>query len=90
MKEVAPRLEGKQGHERLQEAVAILDEMGYGASLDDKGNVHAVNCVFHQLARTTSAVCDYDSMVLRRLLGTEFDHVSCMRDGQAACVFAPH
>lgn len=90
MDEVAPRLEGKTGQERLHEAVAILDELGYGASLDKHGNVHAVNCVFHQLARTTSAVCDYDSMVLRGLLGSEFDHVSCMRDGKAVCVFAPH
>lgn len=88
--EMAPRLAGKEGTERLREVVSILDEMGYGASLDDQGRVHAVNCVFHQLARTTSAVCRYDSLILRRLLGTEFDHQSCMAEGRPACVFSPH
>lgn len=88
--EVAPRLQGKAGEERLREVVSILDELGYGAYLDDDGNVHALNCVFHQIARTSDAVCQYDAMVLRNLLGGDFDHLSCMRDGRASCVFAPH
>lgn len=88
--EYAPRLEGKAGEERLLEVVKILDELGYGAYLNEDGHVTAVNCVFHQLAQTTKAVCRYDSLILRRLLGTSFDHVSCMRDGLPACVFVPH
>lgn len=88
--EVAPRLEGKEGEQRVREVVSILDELGYGAYLDENGNVHAVNCVFHQLAQSSDAVCRYDAMVLRNLLGSDFDHLACMRDGRASCVFAPH
>ncbi len=88
--DVSHRLEGKKGNERLNEVVSILDELGYGAYLDDDGNVRAVNCVFHQLAQTSSAVCRYDALILRSLLGSDFDHLACMRDGRAACVFAPH
>ena len=88
--ELEPRLAGLEGEERLQEVVRILDELGYDAHLDENGHVHAVNCVFHQLARRTTAVCRYDALVLRTLLGTGFDHLSCIRDGRAACVFAPH
>ncbi len=87
--ELAPRLEGLEGEARLREVAAILDELGYGAYLDEHGRLNAVNCVFHQLARTTTAVCRYDGLVLSRLLGGEFDHLSCMRDGRPACVFAP-
>ena len=88
--DVAPRLAGKAGDQRVREVVQILDELGYGAYLDDNGNVHAVNCVFHQLAQSSDAVCQYDAMVLRNLLGGDFDHLSCMRDGRPSCVFAPH
>lgn len=90
LEDVGPRLEGKNGNERLHEVVQILDELGYGAYLDDDGNVRAINCVFHQLAQTSNAVCQYDALVLRSLLGSDFDHLACMRDGRAACVFAPH
>lgn len=86
---VRPRLEGKEGEARLREVVAILDELGYGAFLDAHGRVNAVNCVFHQLARTTDAVCRYDTTVLRTLLGSDLDHLACMRDGRPACVFSP-
>lgn len=88
--EVAPRLEGKEGEQRVREVVSILDDLGYGAYLDENGNVHAVNCVFHQLAQSSDAVCRYDAMVLRNLLGSDFDHLACMRDGRASCVFSPH
>lgn len=88
--QLAPRLEGKVGEQRMREVVRILDELGYGAYLDEKGNVHARNCVFHQLAQTSDAVCRYDALVLRSLLGNDFDHLSCIRDGRPSCVFAPH
>lgn len=88
--EVAPRLEGKAGEERLREVVRILDELGYGAYLDENGNVHARNCVFHKLAQTSDVVCRYDSMVISSLLGNDLEHLACMRDGRPSCIFAPH
>lgn len=87
--ELMPRLEGLSAEERVKEVVKILDELGYGAYLDEDGNVAAVNCVYHRLAQTTNAVCQYDTYVLQRLLGTGFNHTSCIRDGEPVCVFAP-
>ncbi len=87
--EMAPRLTGKAGEARLLEAVKILNELGYDAYLDDNGHVAAVNCVFHKLAGSRSAVCRFDRMILGHLLGGEIEHSSCIAQGDGACVFSP-
>ncbi len=86
--ELAPRLAGKDGEERLLEVAAILSELGYEANVDANGRLRAVNCVFHQLARSSSAVCRYDHVLLAALLGEDVKQLSCITDGKAACVFA--
>lgn len=86
--ELAPRLSGKAGAERLTEVAAILSELGYEAHVDAKGRLRAVNCVFHQLARSSPAVCRYDHVLLAALLGEDVQQLSCITDGKAACVFA--
>lgn len=86
--ELAPRLEGKEGLERLLEVAAILTELGYDATVDDQGRLRAANCVFHQLARSSRAVCRYDQVLLHRLLGDQVHQQSCITEGTAACVFA--
>lgn len=85
--DLAPRLAGKQGAERLAEVAAILSELGYEARVEDDDRLSAVNCVFHQLARSSRAVCRYDQALLKGLLGEEVRQVSCMTEGKAACVF---
>jgi len=86
--ELAPRLEGKEGLERLLEVAAILTELGYDATVDDQGRLRAANCVFHQLARSSRAVCRYDQVLLHRLLGGQVRQHSCITEGTSACVFA--
>ncbi len=85
--ELAPRLAGKQGSERLLVVAAILSELGYDASVDDQGRLRAANCIFHQLARSSPAVCRYDQILLQRLLGEDVHLQSCITEGTAACVF---
>ncbi|MBX3139218.1 MAG: helix-turn-helix domain-containing protein [Trueperaceae bacterium] len=85
--ELEPRLAGKQGGERIAEVAAILHELGYEASVDEGGRLLAANCVFHRLAHSSQAVCRYDHVLLRRLLGDEVDQLACITDGSAACVF---
>jgi len=88
-RDFAPRLAGMTPRERLLEVASILTELGYEAHVDANGRLRAVNCVFHQLARSSRAVCRYDQALLRGLLGEDVKQLSCITDGKAACVFAP-
>lgn len=85
---VEPRLAGKTGEERRTVVVDILNELGYGASLNDDGAIQAVNCVFHNVARSDHAACRFDLTLLSALLAGEVTHQSCMADGGSCCLFA--
>lgn len=86
--DLAPRLEGKGGKERAETVARMLDELGYDARLDEAGRITAVNCVYHELARNSRAVCRFDTRLVRLLLGYDVAHQRCMADGHASCVFA--
>lgn len=86
--ELAPRLAGKEGRERMAEVALILSELGYEAAVDEAGRLRAVNCVFHQLARSSRAVCRYDQTLLNLLLGDDVKQLACITEGTSACVFA--
>lgn len=86
--DLAPRLEGVRGKERVEMVVRMLDELGYDARLDEAGRITAVNCVYHELTRSSRAVCRFDTHLVRLLVGDDVAHLRCMADGQASCVFA--
>lgn len=82
------RVEGKEGSERLEAVVEILNELGYEAERGpDGGSVSAVNCVYHHLAREVRDVCRLDIELLSRLTGKEIGHALCMADGDGECLF---
>lgn len=83
------RLKGLTGKARLEAVVAILNELGYDATLNSDGSVTAHNCVFHQLTRAGREVCGFDRTLLGTLLGAGVDHDSCIADGHACCKFRP-
>lgn len=84
---VAPRLAGKEGESRREEVVAILNELGYGASIDQDGAIVAVNCVFHNVAQASRSACRFDLTLLSAMLEGDVDHRSCMADGAPCCQF---
>jgi len=84
---VAPRLAGKTGEKRTEEVVAILNELGYGASINQDGAIVAVNCVYHNVARASRSACRFDLTLLSAMLEGGVDHRSCMADGAACCLF---
>lgn len=86
--DVLPRLAGTHGPARTAAVVRVLDDLGYDARLDDQGQITAVNCVYHEVARNSRAACRFDARLMRRLLEGEVTHLRCMADGHAACVFA--
>ncbi len=88
-KDSEQRLTGLEGRERLVEVVAILNEIGYGATVNEDGSVTALNCVFHKLTRSSRAVCRFDRELLGTLLGVEIAHDACIADGHDCCRFRP-
>ena len=86
--ELAPRLDGRHGSERVAMVVRILNELGYDARRDEVGRITAVNCVYHELTRSSRAACRFDTRLVRLLLGDDVTHLRCMADGHASCVFA--
>lgn len=85
--EVGPRLAGKSGRERRAAVVEILNEFGYSASVTPDGEISAVNCVFHGVARSSRATCRFDLNLIGAMLDSEVEHSSCMLDGAACCLF---
>lgn len=85
--ELARRIPSGPPSSRLQAVVDLMNELGYEASPAGPGEIVAVNCVYHQLARETRAVCRFDVQLLSHLLGADLDHVQCMADGAGQCLF---
>lgn len=85
--EMAARVEGTAGGDRVAAVVAIMNELGYDAEATDTDGIAASNCIYHRLASRTRAVCRFDVRVLARLLGGEVEHGCCMQDGADRCTF---
>lgn len=76
------------GPERLEAVVRLMNELGYDArATADGGGIEAVNCIYHNLAARTRAVCRFDERLLSRLTGSEVRLDHCMAEGQGSCVF---
>ena len=84
-----PYLVGLDPEARRAAVVTILDQLGYHAAVAPGGvGVAAVNCVFHNVANETRAVCRFDERLVSLLLGEPLGLTSCMADGESSCVFA--
>lgn len=88
------RLANKSGYDKLLEVVAIMQEIGYEAHLDesaDKPVIDARNCIYHSVAREHQEVCHLDVALVRSLLGTsDISLDKCMAKGDGACRICVH
>ena len=83
------RTKNKEGTELLEEVVKIMNELGYEAQLRD-GKIEATNCVYHDVAKSCSTVCQFDIKLLSRLTSSNIDHEECMVRGGGVCRFSCH
>ncbi len=83
------QMAGLSGAERLAAVVAILNDLGYDAVMNEDGSVSALNCVFHQLAKSGTDVCRFDHTLMRALLGSDIAHDACIAAGESCCRFRP-
>jgi DeoR family transcriptional regulator, suf operon transcriptional repressor len=87
------RVAGKRGPEKIAEIVKIMNEAGFDArviaSQADEviPRIECKNCVYHDLARDFTQVCQFDLGFLSGLMGQQIEHQACMVRGGTACRF---
>jgi predicted ArsR family transcriptional regulator len=88
-----PRLVGKTRVERVVEIVKIMNETGFAARVTSPGKgeklprIECKNCVFHDLSKDYTEVCQFDLGFLSGLMGAPIEHQECMQRGGQACRF---
>lgn len=79
---------GRTLEERTRAVAALMRELGYEASARDGATtIEALNCVYHELARTDQTVCALDLSLIANLADAHVEHRACMARGDNACVF---
>ena len=87
------RVAGKRAPEKVAEIVKIMNEAGFDArviaSQADEviPRIECKNCVYHDLARDFTQVCQFDLGFLSGLMGQQIEHQACMVRGGTACRF---
>ena len=78
---------------RLAAISKMMEEIGYDTTPPAEGGeavIEARNCVFHELAAKSPAVCSFDLAFLSATSGCRVEHCSCMVRGDDACRFRFH
>lgn len=87
------RFTGKQAHEKQEELLKIMDELGFmtGNKADsdehNQATITASNCVFHDLAQKHNEICQFDIALMTSLLGKDIELSECMAKGGGLCRF---
>lgn len=82
------RVEGLSGSERVQEAVKILDEMGFMPVLnEDESTLRLCHCPMRGLVEATDLPCREEIGLLKDLLDGSLTRVSHMPKGDLACCY---
>lgn len=73
-----------------EDIVNHMNQSGYEANVFYRGNekeIHAHNCVFHDLAAEHPEVCDFDLAFLESLGHRRVEHAECIVRGGQRCIF---
>jgi DeoR family transcriptional regulator, suf operon transcriptional repressor len=86
------RLHAATAEDQIAEVAALMQELGYEASLsfqtaEKLPNITACNCVYHNLASKHREVCALDLALLSALTGRKVEHLECMVRGGQVCRF---
>lgn len=84
-------LRGKPLSEKIKSTVEIMQELGYDAEIaksdSDQNMIDAYNCVFHDLAKKNTEICELDLALLSSLLDSKIEQSCCMAKGDKLCRF---
>ena len=84
---------GRVAGKRAPEKVEIMNEAGFDARViasqadEVTPRIECKNCVYHDLARDFTQVCQFDLGFLSSLMGQKIEHQACMVRGGTACRF---
>jgi DeoR family transcriptional regulator, suf operon transcriptional repressor len=87
------RFENKNLSDRVQETVAVMNELAYQAEADLPKRpgiapaIEATNCVFHALAQKYPEVCKFDLALLSKVTGSKVIDEKCIAQGENVCRF---
>jgi len=89
---LAGQFEGKAFDVRLKQLTAVMNDLGYHATVTDKvvqdsDILVATNCVFHDIARQHPQICEFDLALMSVLLDKKVEQKSCMVKGDCSCRF---
>jgi predicted ArsR family transcriptional regulator len=75
--------------QRVEKLAEIMEELGYEARKieGEEQVIEADNCVFHNLAMSDPAICEFDRMLLSTFTDSAVDHQECMAKGGNVCRF---
>lgn len=80
---------GRTLAERGASVARLMSGLGYEAAFSDDGEprIEALNCVYHDLAKSNPAICALDLALVSGLADAEVEHRRCMARGDNACAF---
>lgn len=81
---------GKSLEQRIEQLAAIMTDLGYQVKVGPEsasGNIHACNCIYHDLAQKYQDICEFDLKLMSSLLDKEVEQLSCMAKGDGNCCF---
>lgn len=87
----APRTsDGETLAERLDRAVDFLNDHGYVANWEQRGDrflLHTCNCPYEALAKANHELCGMDLTLTSSLLGAGVERISRVLDGAGSCSY---
>jgi len=87
----ANQLQGLPLEKRLRRLVELLDEEGFGAELERRGDevvIRELSCPYYQIGQAHPEVCVIDQTFIAQALSLPVERVRCVLDGDAHCAFS--
>jgi DeoR family suf operon transcriptional repressor len=87
----AHQLEGLPLEKRLQRLVELLDDEGFSAEFERRGDeliIREMSCPYLQLGMQHPEVCAIDQAFISKALSLPVKRVRCILDGDAHCMFS--
>lgn len=88
-----PTLEKLPEHQRMIEIVKKMNELGYRVKVKEHNKadssyvVEAINCVYHDVAKTHPQLCEFDIHFLKGASGKQVKLEQCIARGANSCRF---
>jgi predicted ArsR family transcriptional regulator len=73
--------------EKIAKMAGLMEELGYNARVTTPTTIEADNCVFHDLAKKSPEVCEFDLALLSGFTESTVQHAECMAKGGRVCRF---